>query len=528
MIDSKNFTVDDMKALPKTAIKRIRAVCKGNGCKPEEVKIIKASGDMHNFIAHTLIDLEPTIERTTKKGRHQIGEYIEDPGQVEKILQDMATSALKNSDSRKFLSDKILKRPDRGFGLQGETIDVEQLTRSFCTHEACHTCQGVGNMVCEQCRGQRKEPCNRCHTKGMIACDYCHGSGFMQGPDGKQRQCNRCFGHRQVTCPQCQRTGHISCRRCNGSGTSTCKACQGAAFMTQIINLAVKIKTGFTYDKTEIPPASALEIDKNGPRLAMREHLHIVSEAIKRDDGGLAVQYDVAFPFGNMEFKVKDTHYKAQIIGFKAKLIKSPDFLIDLLKKPTNMIKNAAKNANQAQDMLNKAIKARFYADSVYLSTQMKPKKAFNALMKKYPMGAGKKFYKDSIMTSRKAVANASRSARWMAYGVGAGINVVLFGLYFMGPLRGMILGASQNSAMGIVADVVCLAIGTGLAVFVTLKISRRPIEQIIERIKGGIDKKQKIKIDLIPTAGISVGIFILCALLAVLVFNAEIMWLPL
>lgn len=298
--------------------------------------------------------------------------------------------------------------------------------------------------------------------------------------------------------------------------------------MTQIINLAVKIKTGFIYDKTEIPPAAALEIDRNGPRLAMREHLSMQSSPIKRDDGGLAIEYNFAFPFGNMEFKVKDAHYKAQILGFKAKMIKSPEFLSDLLQKPTNMIKNAAKNASQSQDMLNKAIKTRFYADSVYLSTQMKPKKAFTALMKKYPLGASKQFYKDSIMMSRKAVANASRSARWMAYGVGAGINLVLFAAYFMGPVRAMILGPQPSPIMGVLADLACLAIGSGLAAFVTLKISRRPIEQIIARIKGGIGKKQKIKIDLIPTIGISVGIFILCALFAVLIFKTSIIWLPL
>lgn len=527
MIDPNNFTSEDMKALPKTAIRRIRAICRGNGCKAEDVKIVKASGNMHNFIAHTHIDLEPSIERTTRKGRHQIGEYIENPASVDKVLQDMASSAIKNPDSRKFLADKILKRPDRGFGLQGEVIDVEQLKRSFCTHEPCHTCQGVGNTVCDQCHGQRKEPCNHCRTKGMVPCDYCNGRGTMQGPDGKQKQCNRCFGHRQTSCPTCQRTGYISCRKCRGSGTSTCKQCQGAAFMTHIINLAVRIKTGFIYDKTELPPAAALAIDKTGPRLSMRQHLHIQSDAIKRDDGGLAVEYKVAFPFGNIEFKVKNKHYTAQILGFKAKLIRLPHFLSDLLKNSTEILKNSTQNAAQSQDLLDKVIKTRFYADAVYLSTQMKSKKAYATLMKKYPIGADKNFYKQSIIMSRKAVMNASRSARWMAYGMGAAINAVLFGLYFIGPLRGMALNSLSNPIASIIFDVICLIMGSGLAAFVTLKISRRPIKQIIERIKG-VQKKKKIKIDLLPTYGISAGIFLICALIAVLIFNKNIIWLPL
>ncbi|MEM7618474.1 MAG: hypothetical protein AAF244_03715 [Pseudomonadota bacterium] len=527
MIDLENFGKEDMKQLPKKAIKNIRSLCQGNGCQAKDVTLTKASGKMHQFVALTNLDLEPSIEQETKKGRHQVGEYIEDPSGLDKVLQKMTEGAMKNNESRKMLADIVLNRPGKGFGLQGETIEIEQLKKSYCTHEPCQTCEGVGNTICDVCRGQRKEPCNVCRTTGVIPCNYCHGSGYMQGPDGKQKQCNHCFGKRQTGCTTCQRTGYISCRTCKGSGTRTCRDCQGAAFRTLIAHLAVKMKTAFVYDRTELPPTAGIEIDRSGERYAIKEHLHIISEPIKRDDGGLAIQHQVTFPFGNIEFKVKNKGYTGQIMGFKAKIVKIPYFLTDLLQKPSHALEKATQNAAQAQNIVNKVIKFRFFADSIYLTTQMKPKKAYAALMKKYPLGARKDFYKESIMLSRKAVANASRSARWMAYGIGAGINLALFAAYFIAGLRDMTLTSLPNPSLGIIADVGCLAVGTILAITAAIKISRRPIDNILTRIKGS-SKKQKIKIDLLPTIGISLGIFMVCALLAVLVFKTPILWLPL
>ena len=415
MVDLENFGKEDMKELPKKAIRHIRAICKGNGCQPKDITIEDARGKLHKFSAQTNLDLEPTIERYTKKGRHQLGEFMENPSGLDKILAEMTTGALKNNDTRKFLSDMVLKRPGKGFALQGEIIDIEQLKKTYYTHEPCGSCQGVGNSICDNCRGQRKEPCNRCRTTGMTPCNYCHGTGHMQGQNGKQIMCNRCFGKRQMTCPQCQRTGYISCRTCRGSGTRVCKSCQGAAFITHVAELAVKLKTAFIYDKTIIPPSSAIMIDKMGEQLAIKEHLHIISEPVKREDGGLSIQHNVTFPFGDMKFKIKNTHYRAQFMGFKAKIVKPPYFLSDLLKNSSELIEKAAKNASKAQDLVNEVIKMRFFADTVYLTTRMNSKKAYAALMKKYPMGARSDFYKESIMMSRKAVANASRSARGAA-----------------------------------------------------------------------------------------------------------------
>lgn len=531
MIDLENFGKEDMKQLPKRAIKNIRSLCQGNGCQAKDVTLTKASGKMHQFVALTNLDLEPSIEQEIKKGRHQVGEYIEDPSGLDKVLQKMTEGAMKNNESRKMLADIVLNRPGKGFGLQGETIEIEQLKKSFCTHEPCQTCEGVGNTICNVCHGQRKEPCNRCRTAGVIPCDHCHSSGYMKGPDGKQRQCNRCFGKRQIGCPVCMRTGHISCRTCKGSGTRTCADCQGAAFRTLIAHLAVKMKTAFVYDRTELPPTAGIQIDKAGERFAVKEHLHVISEPIKRDDGGLAIQHHVTFPFGNIEFKIKDKNYTGQIMGFKAKIVKSPYFLSELLQKPSNMLEKAAQNAGSAQDIINKVIKLRFFADCIHLNTQMKPKKAYAALMKKYPLGARADFYKDSVMMARKAIANASRSARWTAYGIGAAINLGLFGAYFMAGLRNTALTSLPNPNLSILADGGCLAIGTILAIVATIKISRRPIDNILARIsmnKGSTPKKQKIKIDLLPTIGISVGIFVICATIAVLAFNTSIIWLPL
>ena len=302
--------------------------------------------------------------------------------------------------------------------------------------------------------------------------------------------------------------------------------------MTHVINLAVKIKTSFTFDKDNIPPSAAIMIEKNGARLAMKKHIHLQSESIKKDDGGLAIQHLVKFPFCDMGFKIKDKSYTVQLMGFKAKYFKMPYFLTDLLIAPLATLEKASHDSSQAMSLLHEATTSKFYADAVFLTTQMPGKKAYSALFKKYPFGARKEYYKEAIILAKKAVSNASRSARWVGYGIAAAISAVLYGAYFIGPLRNIVVqNFTANPALGVIADGVCLTIGVGFGCLATYKMARRPIDAILTKIKGSMaqnGKAKKVKINLLPAMGLSAGIFILIAFASVLVFKQSIMWLPL
>ncbi|MEM6810896.1 MAG: hypothetical protein AAF549_00335 [Pseudomonadota bacterium] len=516
----------DLKELPKTAIKKIKAVCKGNGAKAPEIVVTGAKGKIIECQPITRLNIEPVLEQKTKNGRHQVGEYIEDRSQLQKILHDMTASVMKNDESRKFLSKKLLDRADKGFGLQGETFEIEQFHKSFYTLEPCHSCQGIGNTVCSGCQGQRKEVCNHCQGSGQVPCDYCNSTGTMKGPGGNEQQCNRCFGRRVTGCTTCQRTGHISCRQCSGSGTRTCQGCNGAAFKTHLADLSIQIKTAFEIDRAELPPSAVQMLEKEGPRLAEKQHIKMQAEPVKLDDGALGIEYKTSFPLINMQFRIKKRDYKADLFGYKAKFVYLPPILEHLLRNPFDKLQNATQIAAKSQKYLNDLIRVRFFADAIMLTSQMPAKKAMQGLMRRYPFGAGKTYIRDTIGLTKKALNNATRTARWTAYGVGGLVTAALCGLYFIGPLRS---ATGLGQPVIIVTDILLIPIGAGLCYLMCYLLCGQFIKGLISRIDPSLSsKKKRIRIDILPCFGIAFGAFMITALLSVLIFNVKLFWLPL
>ncbi|MEM8833850.1 MAG: hypothetical protein AAGB32_04840, partial [Pseudomonadota bacterium] len=286
------------------------------------------------------------------------------------------------------------------------------------------------------------------------------------------------------------------------------------------------LKTSFEIDRAELPPTAIHVLEGSGPRMAEKKHFHIHPEPIKRDDGGLAIQYQTQFPLGKMEFSIKDQDYRCDIIGFKGKMIQLPDFLEVLLRNAFGRLQKAANNPPAAQQSIEKLIKRRFFADSILFSSEMPRKKAMQSLKKKYPIGVSNRFVKESILLSRKALDNASRTARWMAYAAAGGALAAIDALYFAGPIRGSLLTIGN---LIIVIDVVLLLGGMGLAYVLTLLLSKRPIAKIIEQIDPArAAKKKRIRIAIGPPIAIAAGLFFSVALISVLVLGKSILWLPL
>jgi hypothetical protein len=520
----------DIKELPQKAIRKIRAICLGNGVEKKEVKIKSAKGSMVTCEALTHVALEPGIEEKTKKGRHQVGELIQDPSHLHNILAEMTNNATKNDEARKYLTNLLLEREDKGFGLQGALIDIEPLQKTYCMHEACQGCHGHGNVTCPQCRGQRQEVCERCHARGMVPCDHCHSTGFITGQNGQRRQCDRCFGKQQINCPLCQRTGHTTCRKCRGSGTNTCSRCQGAAFMTRVIELAVKMKTAFEINREGVHPQAIGLIESKGASLATGEHIKITQTPIKKDDGGLAIEYQVTFPFGEMTFAVGDQDYRTHLFGYKAKMLKLPDFLDRLVREPMDTLEQAARTPAGAAANIEQAGKTRFIADALGLSSRLPAKKAMIGLKKKYPLGSSKNLIQEAVVLSKKAMANATRNARWIGYGVSGGLLAALMAAYFIGPLRqGLFAALPANNLLGLL-DFLLIPLGGIACLWLTTMIAKRPQQKILSA--AGIDAppatKSRLRIPVWPSYAISGGVFCVMALLAVLAFGKTIFWLPL
>lgn len=468
------------KDLPQRALKQIRALCQGNGVAADSVQIKSARGSMIVCEAITHIELHPDLEEEKKKGRYETGQVLENPEKLQEAIDELLAASIKSEETRKFLANMLLERPDKGFSLHAEYFDVPPLKRDYCFHEPCGTCGGQGRISCNRCGGQGREVCSQCHGRTMLSCTYCHGSGFTQGPDGQQIQCSRCFGQRQVACPLCQKTGSIACRQCKGSGSSKCNACGGNAFYTNITHLNVKLKTLFEIDRAALPDPVVKIIEDNGAKMAEKGHIKLHAEQVKREDGGLAIQYTAEFPYGDLELAINGKPLKTHLFGYKGKMLRLPNFLDKLVEPNFQNLQQAANGEGAVAGKVRKAANSRLIAQGLLFSVTMPPKKAMKALKQKFPMGASNDLIKQIIVLSNQALTNVTRKTRFGGIGLGMVITTLINAAYFIGPVRHTVESSLNNPIFLTIADLSLIVLGGLICTSVAKTMAKRPLKKAL------------------------------------------------
>ena len=522
-------TENSNKELPKKALRKIRALCRGNGVEEDSVQIKSARGETIHCQAITHIELHPEVTEGRKKGRVQVGKICENPAQIQKAINDITVEAIKKDETRKYLAKMLLDRPDQGFAMHAEYLDVNPLNQDFCVHEPCGDCGGNAIVSCDRCGGHRKEVCPQCHGRTLTPCTFCHASGFTQGPDGKQQQCTRCFGQRQVACTLCQKTGAISCRQCKGSGTNKCNSCGGGGFYTNITHVAVKLKTLFEIDRAALPHPAVKIIEDNGPQMAANGHIKIHAEQVKREDGGLAIQYDTVFPYGDVEFSVNGKPLKTHLFGYKGKMLKLPPFVDQLVENNFQLLVHAANGDGNPAGNIRKASKTRFIAEALLASISLPPKKAMIALKRKYPMGVSNDLLKDAIICSNKALANATRKTRFGGLGIGLVLIGIIDAAYFIGPLREPV-ASNIHVMLPNALDIFLILLGGFISSKSAAYMAKRPLQKALgplmpEKQRGKF--KPKTQTNIFIPYGLSAAVFLATIFISKLIGGSVPVWFP-
>lgn len=482
--------------LAQRALKQIRALAKGNGAEKDSIQIKSFDGEMIEMEALNHLEIHPEVHHDQKPGRYEVGEFVESREQIDKAIDKIVKGAMSSKESRRTLSRTLLEREDKGFGLHAEYFEVEPLNRTYSYYEPCGTCGGHGQVTCGRCGGHRQEVCSKCHGRAMVPCNYCNGSGYMTGPDGKQIQCNRCHGHRQTPCPVCRKTGTISCRQCNAQGVVKCTSCNGAAVNTHIVQMVAKLKTLFEMDRAAIPHEATKVIEDKGAKMVAKGQIKLSAEQVRREDGGLAIQYVARFPFGKMQVAVNGKPLKLCVFGFKGKIVKLPDFLDQLVEANMRLLHEAAAGHGNASSKVRKAGRSRLIADGLLYALSLPPKKAMIALKKKYPMGASNDLLKDVILSSGKALANVTRKTRFGGVALGAVCAALVDAAYFIGPLRGIVMGSiGPQVTMGL--DFMLIPLGGVIGTLASAMMAKRPLKQALgplmpDTMKGRFKPKKQ------------------------------------
>ena len=477
--------------MPQRALKKIKALCKGNGVKLDDIKTHQVNGEVVNCVGITHIELASEVRTENKKGQVVVGKLVESPEQIKQGIDESSKALLSSESSRKKIAELLMERPDQGFASHGEVIELDALNDVYCMHKPCNQCGGNSRMACNRCNGRKQEICSQCHGKSMIPCNFCSATGQMQGPDGKHTQCNRCMGERMAACPLCRRTGHISCRQCKGQGNITCAGCAGDGWFTDITMLHVKIKTLFEIDRTTIPNLVVPMIENNGGALVEKGHVRVKSEAVKRKDGGLALQYATKFPFADFSIGLGKHNITFSAFGYNCKMLKVPDFLDKLISPGLGRLNKAAQGEGSAADLIKGASKYRLLNKAITLGLTKSKKQAFMELKKSYPFGVSDKRLQQAIILSNRAFANVTRKPRYIGLGIGLALSAAIFAGYYLGPLRAKILPMLNNETVQMAVDLGLIAIGGVLSALMIKVVAKKSMQDIlndigINNMKGG------------------------------------------
>jgi hypothetical protein len=482
----------DPKELAQKALKQIRHLCDGNGTSADSVQIMEAKGEIISMEALTHLELDIDTSTEERAGKYQQGTFLPTVEAMQAAILKAQQGIIKNDQSRQFVADKMLKRPDQGFASHGEEIPLNELKQDFSCHTPCGKCQGEGQSTCQQCGGHRKETCTQCHGRTLIPCRNCGGNGMMQGQDGKQHQCKFCFGKRQVSCPLCQKTGRMNCRKCRASGHIKCDPCKGGGVFTQIVSVLPIVKTLFEMDRAELPHPAVYAIENMGTKLAAKGHMTIQAEQAARKDGGLAIKYNSTFPYGNITFSVNGKPVKANIFGNKAKLLKLKPFLEDLIAPAIVNLNKAANNDGVVANQIKKASGHRLVGKAILYAATMPKKKALMALKKQYPMGISNQALQNLIKTADRAIGNVTRKPRYVGLGIGLISATALYAGLFLTKGYQTIVTALGNPSLEIALAAVLMAFGGGLAHFTIKLMAKRSMTHAIGNL---LPKNGKVNI---------------------------------
>jgi hypothetical protein len=481
--------------LATLALEKVRALCKGNGIKIDSVTISQHDIRLHTLHAHTYLELKPVMNERVAPGKVVVGSAAGSRAEAVKQIDQSMISAANNQAIRLQITNMLLSRPDKGFGMPHyETIPLDFLKQEYTYHDTCGTCRGSGSSVCRTCSGRRVEACTKCSGRGLMLCPLCRGMGLING-----QRCTRCQGHRYYPCDVCRKTGSMRCRSCAGSGQMKCATCGGQGSKSNIISMTVHAMSYFQYEAKSIPKGAADVIESEGSKVALNGRVKIEGRAAegKENENVLGASYEVTFPYGEMTLTIAKKEIKIGVFGYNADLVNAPTFIDRLIQKGLRDLEEASQGVGSVPDKIRNATKFRVIANGFLLASKTTPQKGAEKLLKKYYTGLSVSTAEMIVRRADQAMALITKKPRFQGMMMGLGASVILSAVYYLAPVRSYLAANLPDPRIDIILDAIVIGLSGYLTGYVTQKVAAGSVQMAI----GHLLKPDKKK-TLVPKLG--------------------------
>ncbi len=495
------------QSVKERALKKLQALAKGNGIKPESISVASAGGQTLSFPARTYIRLSTQYTSRTEAGKIEKGEAIGTPAAFEQALKNMTIQTQREAAKRRVITDLILARPDKGYGARDQVIKFDTMARDFVSHEGCAACSQSGKTTCHKCGGQSFITCQTCHGKQNILCQTCRGAGQVTH-NGKSVTCNRCKGRNRIACPACQGRGQTQCKTCSASGSVSCVKCKATGWLSHIAHVELLGHLHFDYDRQGLPIELTKLLDAFAPKYVEKKDVEatVLMQEYNENEPpeSIPIDYNVRVPHGEITFNMgKKRTISATMLGWNGEIIKAPDFLDDLTKKGQGTLARAAQGEGNVGGQLRDAARYRILREAIILSAaQSTTRKALSHLLLKYPVGMSSDKMLQLLMQAARAMQIITRKPRIAGLVLGMLIFTGFCATYFLNlrallpaelskipkvdPMLSLILCDVMLIPLGTLTGVIFAQVFAGDALKKTLKGLASPAT--IKRIMPKID----------------------------------------
>lgn len=502
--DTKIHSLSIDHAYKDEALETVRNLVRGNKYNPDHVKLEKFEGEVLQFKAENMLTVLRKDLHKKVSGRTEGPIVVDNETALKEAMTKAYLALHTDRDLERRIRDIVLKRDDKGFGIDKLIIPLPFWKKEYVIYEPCLTCHTQGSTKCIPCSGKGTELCTRCNGSGMSACNHCRGAQMVQAQNGQKIQCPVCNGQGRTSCAGCNQTGKIQCKICRGKGITTCPNCNGNAWVSEIHTMEIEVRTAFDYPRKRLPDKIVLMIEKYGAKI--KEHAKIVIDDMdvsvvnaddeekaknlavsdQRKDLRIPIIYDVSIPYAHIEYNISGKSYYTFLFGTQKQLSHVSPFLDDLLKNGIRKLQDAAENRGDVIENLKQAVEYKTVKQGIFYAARHSVSKAQKALKQSNLMGLSDQAIKDIISHSDRALKNITKKPRLIATIFAAFLHTVLLGGFFLTPLRGIIASLLPNTQIEMGIDLGMLFLTLYIGVLIIQSLSQNALYKALSEITSG------------------------------------------
>lgn len=475
-------------ALQEMVKAQIIEAVKGNGLKPDDVKITKFEGETLEFLAITELKLDSKISIKRQAGKQKASKQLPSANGFQEEVNREIAKIRRSPDVIDRMQDAILQRPDKGLCLENVKIKLPFLHRDYVAHEPCNACGAKGKIQCTRCQGKGREQCPQCHGRGTDTCPTCGGRQYIQGPNNQNQQCQRCNGSGRIGCTRCHETRMIQCSICKGVGKTQCKQCNGHAWNSAICLAEIDPIAHYGFDRENMPPKPLEIIDELGSDIQHHTNIEVIRRhaEMERERDDIMIPYHIKAPMAEVEVTLKEKlPVPAFMFGIQARLYYMPPFLEKIMGPGIKALKQAAHGQGDVAALLQKAGRYKTLRHLILATSKTKPKKALDLVMQANPIGLSGDNTKKMVLMAAQALSLMSKRPRRIGIALGILLAAALGGAYYAAGRAQLapMLPAIPNAAL--IADALAGLVCIGIAAFAAKAYTDSSVKKALKNLLG-------------------------------------------